>query len=63
MTEQGHGGLAAAQALHALGVRVVFTVTGNHIFPLLDGYRRAGLRIVDVRHEATAGFAAEDGAG
>jgi acetolactate synthase I/II/III large subunit len=58
-TEQGHGGLAAARALTALGVKHVFALSGGHIFPLLDGCHREGIRIVDVRHEATAGYAAE----
>jgi acetolactate synthase I/II/III large subunit len=56
---QGHAGLAVAQALRALGVEHVFTLSGGHIFPILDGCKQAGIRIVDVRHEQTAGFAAE----
>jgi acetolactate synthase I/II/III large subunit len=55
----GHGGLIAAHALKALGVTHVFTLSGGHIFPFLDGCHQVGIRLVDVRHEQSAGFAAE----
>jgi acetolactate synthase I/II/III large subunit len=55
----GHGGLIAAHALKALGVTHVFTLSGGHIFPFLDGCHQLGIRLVDVRHEQNAGFAAE----
>src|SRR2546423_15375124 len=54
-----HGGTLAAGALHDAGVEVVFTLSGGHIFPLYDGCVAAGIRLVDTRHEQTAGFAAE----
>ncbi|HEX9530190.1 MAG TPA: thiamine pyrophosphate-binding protein, partial [Acidimicrobiales bacterium] len=54
-----HGGTLAAGALTAAGVDVVFTLSGGHIFPLYDGCVAAGIRLVDTRHEQTAGFAAE----
>jgi acetolactate synthase-1/2/3 large subunit len=57
--QEGHGGVAVAKALQALGVDHLFTLTGGHIFPILDGAHQLGIRIVDVRHEQTAGFAAE----
>jgi acetolactate synthase-1/2/3 large subunit len=59
MGEQGHGGLAAAHALKALGVENLFTLSGGHIFPIFDGCKQADIRIVDVRHEQNAAFAAE----
>jgi acetolactate synthase-1/2/3 large subunit len=59
VSEQGHGGLAASRALQALGVGHLFTLTGGHIFPILDGCHQDGIRIVDTRHEQSAGFAAE----
>ena len=39
----------------------MFTLSGGHVFPLYDGAVRADppMRIVDVRHEQTAVFAAE----
>lgn len=55
----GHGGLLAAKALKALDVTHVFTLSGGHIFPFLDGCHQEGIRLVDVRHEQNAGFAAE----
>lgn len=59
MAEQGHGGLAASRALKALGVDHIFALSGGHIFPIFDGCKQDGIRIVDVRHEQSAGFAAE----
>ena len=42
------------------GVEEMFTLSGGHVFPVYDarGHGR-GVRIVDVRHEQTATFAAE----
>src|SRR5688572_3365829 len=54
-----HGGNLAAGALKDAGVEVLFTLSGGHIFPLYDGCVAGGIRIVDTRHEQTAGFAAE----
>jgi acetolactate synthase I/II/III large subunit len=54
-----HGGTLAARALQDFGVDTVFTLSGGHIFPLYDGCVAAGIRLVDTRHEQTAGFAAE----
>ena len=46
-------------AAAAAGVTELFTLSGGHIFPLLDAAVKTGVRIVDVRHEQTAVFAAE----
>jgi acetolactate synthase-1/2/3 large subunit len=54
-----HGGRLIARALRAEGVDALFTLTGGHIVPILDGCVEEGIRIVDVRHEETAGHAAE----
>ena len=56
---QGHGGTLAAKALEAHGVDTLFTLSGGHLFSLYDGCVQEGLRLVDVRHEQTAVFAAE----
>jgi acetolactate synthase-1/2/3 large subunit len=40
-------------------IDALFTLTGGHIFPLLDGCLDAGVRVVDTRHEQAAAFAAE----
>ncbi|MPZ69055.1 MAG: acetolactate synthase [Actinobacteria bacterium] len=59
MPEALHGGYAVSRALKALGVENLFTLSGGHIFPIFDGCHNDGIRIVDVRHEQTAGYAAE----
>jgi len=58
VTEPDAGHLAA-RTLAAHGVDTVFTLNGGHLWPLYYGCRDAGLRLVDTRHEQTAGFAAE----
>jgi acetolactate synthase I/II/III large subunit len=55
----GHGGELAMAALAQFGIDTVFTLSGGHIFPFYDALVRSGGRIVDVRHEQTATFAAE----
>jgi acetolactate synthase-1/2/3 large subunit len=54
-----HGGQIIARALKKEGVDTLFTLTGGHIVPILDGCAQEGIRIVDVRHEQTAAHAAE----
>jgi len=54
-----HGGQIIAKALKNEGVDTLFTLTGGHIVPILDGCVQEGIRIVDVRHEQTAAHAAE----
>lgn len=54
-----HGGTIIARALRREGVDTVFTLTGGHIVPILDGCVTEGIRIVDVRHEQAAAHAAE----
>lgn len=56
---EGHGGDHAARVLANHGVTTVFTLSGGHIFPLYDGCVKGDIRLVDVRHEQTAVFAAE----
>src|SRR5512144_2884396 len=53
------GGDLVADVLVQHGVRSVFTLCGGHISPILVSARRRGIRIVDVRDEATAAFAAD----
>jgi len=57
----GHGGAHAVAAARRHGVQTMFTLSGGHVFPLYDGAVTADppMRIVDVRHEQTAVFAAE----
>ena len=54
-----HGGERVAAALAAQGVRCVFTLCGGHISPILTASKARGMRIIDVRDEATAVFAAD----
>src|SRR3990167_1952887 len=59
MMETVHGGDRVAAALAAHRVRFVFTLCGGHISPILTASKARGIRIVDVRDEATAVFAAD----
>src|SRR6516164_9816402 len=56
-----HGGVHAVAAARRHGAQTLFTLSGGHVFPLYDGAVKADppMRIVDVRHEQTAVFAAE----
>jgi len=56
-----HGGAHAVAAARRHGAQTMFTLSGGHVFPLYDGAVKADppMRIVDVRHEQTAVFAAE----
>jgi acetolactate synthase-1/2/3 large subunit len=53
------GGDLVARVLERHGVRFLFTLCGGHIAPILVGCKERGLRVVDVRHEASAVFAAD----
>lgn len=55
----GHAGILATAVAQAHGVQTLFTLSGAHVFPSYDGAVKADLRILDVRHEQTAAFAAE----
>jgi len=57
----GHGGALALAAARRYGVSALFTLSGGHVFPLYDAAVTTDppLRLVDVRHEQTAVFAAE----
>ncbi|MBL8343758.1 MAG: thiamine pyrophosphate-binding protein [Rubrivivax sp.] len=54
-----HGGDRIAEVLAAHGVPRIFTLCGGHISPILAAAKARGIRIVDVRDEATAVFAAD----
>ncbi len=53
------GGDLVADVLVAQGVRHVFTLCGGHIAPILVSAKRRGIRVIDVRDEVTAAFAAD----
>jgi thiamine pyrophosphate-dependent acetolactate synthase large subunit-like protein len=60
-TLSGHAGELAVAAARAHGVETMFTLSGAHVFPMYDGAVKAEppMRLLDVRHEQTAAFAAE----
>ncbi|HYJ26546.1 MAG TPA: acetolactate synthase [Nocardioides sp.] len=57
----GHSGELAVHVARAHGVETMFTLSGAHVFPMYDGAVKAEpqMRLLDVRHEQTAAFAAE----
>lgn len=57
----GHAGELAIAVARAHGVETMFTLSGAHVFPMYDGAVKAEppMRLLDVRHEQTAAFAAE----
>jgi acetolactate synthase-1/2/3 large subunit len=57
----GHAGEIAVAVARAHGVETMFTLSGAHVFPMYDGAVNAEppMRLIDVRHEQTATFAAE----
>ncbi|MGZ4455014.1 MAG: acetolactate synthase [Nocardioides sp.] len=58
---EGHAGQLGVAVARAHGVETMFTLSGAHVFPLYDGAVKADppMRLLDVRHEQTAAFAAE----
>ncbi len=54
-----NGGDRVAEVFQAQGVQTVFTLTGGHIAPILVACKQRGIRVVDVRHEVNAVFAAD----
>ena len=52
------GGRLVARALAAAGIDTVFTLVGGHTTPVVDACHEIGIRLVDVRHEETAGHMA-----
>ena len=63
-TVSGSGGVHALSACRAFGVETMWTLSGGHVFPLYDAAVRPvaptpPMRLIDVRHEQSAVFAAE----
>ena len=58
---EGHSGDHAVAVARSHGVETMFTLSGAHVFPMYDGAVKADppMRLLDVRHEQTAVFAAE----
>lgn len=53
------GGNRVASVLAAQGVPFVFTLVGGHISPILVAAKKRGIRVIDVRDEKNAVFAAD----
>ena len=58
---EGHAGELAVAVARAHGVETMYTLSGAHVFPMYDGAVKSDgqMRLLDVRHEQTAAFAAE----
>src|SRR5258708_28955646 len=54
-----HGGRLVAKVLKGHGITHLFTLCGGHIQAIYDGCLDENIRVVDVRHEQTAGHAAD----
>ena len=54
-----NGGDIIASIFHKQGVRFVFTLCGGHISPVLTGCKKHDIAVIDMRHEASALFAAD----
>ncbi len=59
MTDTGNAGELVTLALKRAGVSHLFTLNGGHIWPVLVAAAEHDIRIIDVRHEQSAAFAAE----
>src|SRR6202049_5082653 len=59
MSDSANTGELVALALKRAGVSHLFTLNGAHSGPILIGAAEHGIRIIDVRHEQSAAFAAE----
>lgn len=53
------GGAIIGDILHRRGIRHLFTLCGGHISPILVGAKARDIRVIDVRDEVSAVFAAD----
>lgn len=53
------GGAAVVATLKAAGVDTIFLLHGGHIDPVILAAEAAGIRLIDTRHEAVTGYAAD----
>ena len=54
-----NGGSIIAQVLKEQRIKFLFTLCGGHVSPVYIEAEKAGIRVIDVRNEATAVFAAD----
>lgn len=52
------GSVLAVKMLKDAGVECIFTLSGGHIFRLFHECEKAGIRVLDVKHEGAAAYAA-----
>ena len=53
------GGDLVARMLKGEGIDGIFTLSGGHVQHIYDGCIDEGIRVIDTRHEQSAGHAAE----
>ncbi|MHA2249669.1 MAG: thiamine pyrophosphate-binding protein [Candidatus Kariarchaeaceae archaeon] len=54
-----HGGELVGEVLKSHNVKFLFTLCGGHISPILVGSKNHGIKVIDVRDEVNAVFAAD----
>ncbi len=59
MSKHIHGGSMVGEVLAEHGVSCLYNLCGGHISPILQGAKMHGLKVIDVRDEVTAAFAAD----
>ncbi|MBA3355571.1 MAG: hypothetical protein H0U18_06450 [Pyrinomonadaceae bacterium] len=52
------GGQIVAETLRELGADTIFSVSGNQILSIYDAAADFGLRLIHMRHESAAAYAA-----
>lgn len=58
-TSKKHGGELVAQVFKSHGIDNIFTLPGGHVSPIVVASDKLNIKVIDVRHEATAVFAAD----
>lgn len=54
-----HGGELVAQVIKSHGIDNIFYLAGGHVSPIVVASDKLNINVIDVRHEATAVFAAD----
>lgn len=54
-----NGGKIIAEVLKKKQIEYLLALCGGHISPIIVGAKESGIKVIDVRHEATAVFAAD----
>ena len=59
VAETRHGGNLVADVLKTNSVENIFVLSGGHVSPIFTGCESLGIKVVDMRNEASAVFAAD----